>query len=65
MDGTPLLIHKGAIEVSGSDKDSTSIDLDCGGRIRVEETPIDGLRIMPSGRIRIGDMTFDLEGKDL
>lgn len=62
MDGTTLFMHKGVVDVSGHDSDSTRINLRCGGHIRVEESPIDGLRILPSGNVQIGDVTIDLRG---
>lgn len=58
MNGTTLLMEKGAIDVPTSQSDSIRIDLDCGGHISIEDSPVDGLRILPSGKIQISGKTF-------
>lgn len=60
MNGTTLLMHKGAVDVSGSHTDDTHIGLQCGGYMTVEESPIEGLKILPSGNIQISGKTFNL-----
>lgn len=57
-----LLMEKGAIDVSGHDSDNTHIKLKCGGYMRVEESPIDGLNILPSGKVQISGRTFPFKG---
>lgn len=62
MNGTTLLMHKGAVDLSGTSLDNTHIELACGGYIKVEESPVEGLTILPSGNIRIGSKTIKLSG---
>lgn len=58
MNGTTLLVDKGTIDVDGTSTDNTHIELACGGYIKVQESPVDGLRVLPSGNIQISGHTF-------
>lgn len=65
MTGSTLLMHKGVVDVEPGDSDCARVSLECGGYIKVEETPIDGLTILPSGNIQISGRTFDITGEAL
>lgn len=60
MNGTTLLMHKGCVDVSGTQADNTHITLECGGKIVVGEAPVEGLKILPSGNIQISGRTFNI-----
>lgn len=65
MNGRTLLMYKSAVNVPNSQCDQTRVTLKCGGYIDVHESPIDGLRILPSGNIKIGSQRIQIKDKDL
>lgn len=60
MNGKVLLMEKAVIDVPATEKDTTHIDLDCGGSISIKESPMEGFSILPSGNIQISGKTFPI-----
>lgn len=62
MNGTTLLMYKGAVDINETSLDNNRIELRCGGYMKVQESYMEGLKILPSGNIQISEQTFHFSG---